>query len=294
MLFVHFVLGLGLLVGSLGYPAPKDQDEEVGAQLQKSQTAQEDSQEASKKVFGTIDLRPSAVLKGQDTFRFENSAELGYQLSKKFQVLYHQDFLMNLYNPSAQSGAQGLGLQAQDGFFDWFREAWVESTDGTFSVSYEGRLYLPVASNRRDAGLITALRNYFIFGKKVSNRVTFNFIEAPIFHFYDRPDFKGRANPILENRLGLQLALKLADKWSLSLPLLWSATKLRSMSSSSNADLDHFVWINPELSYAPNEKYTVGMGYYDNTSLLTSDLSAFQVGEGLEDGIVQCFVRANL
>jgi len=294
MLFIQFALGLGLLIGSLGFSAPKNQDEEVGAQLKKSQATLDEANESPQKVFGTIDLRPSAVLKGQDTFRFENSAELGYQLSKKFQILYHQDFLMNLYNPSSQTGAQGMGLQAQDGFFDWFREAWMESSDGTFSVSYEGRLYLPVAANRREAGLITALRNYFIFGKKLSDGVTFNFIEAPIFHFYDRPDFQGRANPTIENRVGLQLALKLADKWSLSLPLLWSATKLRALNSGSNSDLDHFVWINPELSYAPNEKYTVGLGYYDNTSLLTSDLSAFQVGEGLEDGIVQCFLRANL
>jgi hypothetical protein len=36
------------------------------------------------------------------------------------------------------------------------------------------------------------------------------------------------------------------------------------------------------------------MGYYDTTSLISSDLSSFQIGEGLEDGVVQVFLRASL
>jgi len=289
-LISFFVLTAGII--SLG--APKNQDEEVGAQLQKSEGVLEGAQNKFQKIFGVLDVRPSAVLKGEDTFRFENSAEVGYQLNPKFQVLYHQDFTMNLYNPATQSGVQGVGLQAMDGFIDWFREAWMESQDGSISLSYEGRLYVPLAATRRDAGMITALRNYFILGKKLSNGVSVNLIEAPILHFYDQPSYLGKANPAFENRLGIQLAYKFQEKWSFSLPLLWSATQLRTVSQSTGSRLDHFVWINPEISYAADSHYTLGLGYYDNTSLISSDLSSFQVGEGLEDGIVQFFVRASL
>lgn len=288
-------LFVGFFFGFLALAAPQNQDEETGSQLKDLQMLESSGALSNGKWLGVLDFRPTASLKGQDSFRFENSAELGYQFSPSFSVAYHQDFWTNLYNSSLVGGSEGLGLKAQDGFFDWYRDRVLESSDKTLSLSYEGRLILPVMSSRREAGLLSALRTYFIIGKKFSEFVTVNLIEAPIIHAYSQSSHNGKANPLFENRVSLQVALNLSKNLGFSLPLSWSATKMRKAPGASSSDaMDHFVWINPELTYSVDSNYSVGMGYYDTTSLIRSDFTAFQIGEGLEDGVVQVFLRASL
>lgn len=245
--------------------------------------------------IATVDIRPTASFKGQDSFRFENSFDLGYQLSPQSMVLYHQDYWMNLYNSQLVGGADGLGLIAQDGFFDWTYNNFFKNSDESLTLSYEGRLYLPTFSNRREAGMLTAVRNYIILGTKISSVLNLNLIEAAIIHAYDRPEHKNQANPFLENRVTVQLVWNMSEKWQLSFPVAWSVTRMRTAEGAQFSNINkNFAWVNPELRYSLSPNYRLGLGYYDTTSLIRSDFSAFQIGEGLEDGVAQVFLQASL
>lgn len=246
-------------------------------------------------LIANLDIRPTASFKGQDSFRFENSFDVGYQLSPQSLVLYHQDYWMNLYNSQLVGGADGLGLIAQDGFFDWTYDNFFKNADESLTLSYEGRLYLPTFSNRRAAGMLTALRNYVILGTKLTSSVRLNFIEAAILHAYNRPAHQGQANPFLENRVTVQLVWNMSEKWQLSFPVAWSVTRMRTAEGAQFSNINkNFAWVNPELRYALTPNYRIGLGYYDTTSLIRSDFSAFQIGEGLEDGVAQVFLQASL
>ncbi|MFM8268784.1 MAG: hypothetical protein ACKN9V_01235 [Pseudomonadota bacterium] len=280
-------------LGSLG--APQNQDEEARSPLKGSDFLEATGTTSPSKMLGGVDVRPTVSLKGTDSFRFENSVELGYQFSPVFNLIYVQNFWTNLYNSSLAGGADGLGFIAQDGYLDWTRNQIFESKDKTLSLAYEGRLMVPTLGARREAGMITALRTYFILSKKLSESVSLTFLEIPIVHAFSQASHNGKANPIVENRVGLQVSFNLSKDLSFSFPLLWSATKMRVASGNkSSGAIENFVWINPELSYAVDSHYSLGMGYYDSSSLMSSDLSAFQIGEGLEDGVVQVFLRASL
>jgi len=275
--------------------APEKIEDESTTQLRTEEAITAAKAQQGSKLLGTVDIRPTVALRGQDSFRSEDSVELGYRFNPSFQLLYHQDFWTNLYNSSLVGGAEGVGLIVHDGYFDWFSDRVWESQDKSLFISYEGRLYAPTFSSRREAGMMTALRNYLIVGKKVNETVSVNFVETPIIHFYDRASHLGKANPALENRMTLELALSLTSKLGLSLPLSWSAMKMRAVEGSSGGNkVESFVWINPELSYSLNDNYLVGLGYYDTTSLVKSDFSSLQIFEGLEDGVVQMFLRASL
>lgn len=250
---------------------------------------------ARSSLLATVDIRPTASFKGQDSFRFENSFDVGYQLSPQSLILYHQDYWMNLYNSQLVGGADGVGLIAQDGFFDWTYDNFFKNGDESLTLSYEGRLYLPTFSNRRAAGMLTALRNYIILGTKLTSSVRLNFIEAAIFHAYNRPSHQGQANPFLENRVTVQLVWNMSEKWQLSFPVAWSVTRMRTAEGAQFSNINkNFAWVNPELRYSLTPNYRIGLGYYDTTSLIRSDFSAFQIGEGLEDGVAQVFLQASL
>lgn len=286
---------VGLLFSSLVLAAPQNQDEESSAQLKNLQIFEATGGSTSSKFIGVLDIRPTVATKGQDSFRFENSAQIGYQFSPVFNLIYDQNFWMNLYNSSLVGGAEGIGFIPQDGYFDWTRDRVLESKDKTLSLAYEGRLIMPTMGSRREAGMITVLRTYFILGKKLSEAVSLSLVEAPILHAYSQAAHNGKANPLVENRVGLQVSLNLSKQLSFSFPLIWSATKMRSApGNKSSGNIENFVWINPELSYSIDSHYNVGLGYYDTSSLMSSDLSAFQIGDGLVDGVVQVFLRASL
>lgn len=291
----YLLILVSFLSSCLALAAPKNQDEETGSQLKDVQKLSSKGELPKSRVIGVLYLRPTATTKGQDSFRFENSAEVGYELSPSFSVFYHQDFWMNLYNSSLVGGSEGIGFKPQDGFVDWFKDAVLESQDKTLSLGYEGRLLVPTMASRREAGFISALRTYFILGKKFGETVSLSLIEAPIIHFYREAAHNGRANPFVENRVGFQVSFDLSKNLNFSFPITWSATKMRSAPGNKlTNEMDHFIWINPELSYTVDSNYSLGMGYYDTTSLMSSDLSSFQIREGLEDGVVQLFLRASL
>lgn len=284
---MQYLFLLAFVLGSFTSFAAEDLEEET-LEIKKSVSS-------PSPFIATVDIRPTASFKGQDSFRFENSFDLGYQLSPQSMVLYHQDYWMNLYNSRLVGGADGLGLIAQDGFFDWTYNNFFKNSDESLTLSYEGRLYLPTFSNRREAGMLTAIRNYIILGTKISSALNLNLIEAAIIHAYARPEHKNQANPFLENRVTVQLVWNMSEKWQLSFPVAWSVTRMRTAEGAQFSNINkNFAWVNPELRYSLSPNYRLGLGYYDTTSLIRSDFSAFQIGEGLEDGVAQVFLQASL
>ncbi|NDD05782.1 MAG: hypothetical protein EB078_12830, partial [Proteobacteria bacterium] len=104
------------------------------------------------RVVGLIDLRPSDVFKGEDTFRMENAVELGYRFHPQLQLTYKQEIWGTLSQPMSKSPISNV--YSRDGYFDLLSEKVVTSEDGTVFLTYEGRIYLPTFAARRDAGML--------------------------------------------------------------------------------------------------------------------------------------------
>lgn len=237
-------------------------------------------------VMGFIDLRPSYSSQIGE-FHSENTLELGYKFSNTWNLVYDQEFQTNLYNPADEGG---LNLTAQDGYARLRGADLLKSADETLTLSYELRAFAPTKSSRRDAGMVTAIRNYAKLAKKLSDRVTMTLMEVPIAHIYTRASYNGKPNPSFENRIYLITDVDLTDKLSLSFPIQWNAQKLRS----AEGNWDNFIGIYPEVGYTLTENYSVGAAYYNDTSLMSSDLATFQIGDGLKNGVVQLFFKASL
>ncbi|NBX92122.1 MAG: hypothetical protein EBQ85_02695 [Proteobacteria bacterium] len=245
------------------------------------------------RVVGLIDLRPSDVFKGEDTFRMENAVELGYRFHPQLQLTYKQEIWGTLSQPMSKSPISNV--YSRDGYFDLLSEKVVTSEDGTVFLTYEGRIYLPTFAARRDAGMLTAIRNYATIGKKMNSWITVTASETPIVHLFSQDAYLGKANPVFENRFQLKASINLTDKLSLGLPVIWQATKMRASLGASKSDIwDNLIWVNPELFYTIDSHYVLGAGYYDISSLVKSDLSDIQIGDGLRDGVVQFIFKAIL
>ncbi|MFM8269579.1 MAG: hypothetical protein ACKN9V_05255 [Pseudomonadota bacterium] len=249
----------------------------------------------SGRFVGTLDIRPSDVFKDTDSFRMENSVSFGYRFPSQFQMLYQQEIWSNLSSsPTLPGGPQG-SVFARDGFFSFTTDKFWKSEDESWFATYEGRAYLPTFAARRDAGMLTAVRNYFILGKKVNPYLTMTVTEAPVLHLYSQDSFNGKANPVFESRFQLKAALNLTSQLTLGLPLIWQRTKMRESAGAAKSGIwDNFVWINPEIYYALDSHYTLGLAYYDLTGLAKNDFSDLQILDGLRDGVVQFIFKATL
>jgi len=249
----------------------------------------------SGKFIGTLDIRPSDVFKDTDGFRMENSVSFGYRFPSQVKVLYQQEVWSNLTtSPSLPGGPQG-SIFARDGFFSFVSDSFWKSDDAQWFTSYEGRAYLPTFAVRRDAGMLTAIRNYFTLGKKLSPWATVTLTETPIAHVFSTNAFNGKANPIFENRFQVKATLNLTSQLTLGLPLIWQSTKMRQSPGASKSGIwDNYIWVNPELFYALDSNYTLGLAYYDLSGLTKNDLSDLQIMEGLRDGVVQFIFKASL
>lgn len=245
------------------------------------------------RVVGLIDLRPSDVFKGEDTFRMENAAELGYRFNPKLQLTYKQEVWGNLVQPGSSAAPNNFFIR--DGWVDVLCDKVISSEDQSLFFTYEGRAYLPTFETRRNAGMVTAIRNYATVGKKLASWMTVSATETPIAHFYSQDSFMGKANPAFENRFQLKAGINLTSKLSVSLPLIWQATKMRTSQGAAKSGIwDNYVWMNPEIFYAVDPHLVMGLGYYDVGSLIKNDLSDIQIGDGLRDGVVQMIFKAML
>ena len=247
-------------------------------------------------VLGAVEVRPSyKSLVGE--FHSEDSALLGYQFNKNNSVVYKQEFNTNLYDPSLSANRSGLNAYLFEGYLKEKINNIYQN--GNLSVSYEGRQYLPTWSVKRDAGMLTALRNYAKVKYQMTSALALTAEEVPVIHLYKQAgtiNAKGpAANPFFENRASVGVDYAFSDALKLSVPLLISSVRTRSYDSSAanNDRWGHKIWVNPEIYYSVNSNVVVGLGYYSD-SLVKNNLSDTAIGDGLNQGTTQFIFSTNL
>ncbi len=247
------------------------------------------------KILGTVDLRPG-YRSHAGQFLTENNVLLGYQFTSGYQVGYKQEFNTNLYHATP---AGGLDLYAYDGYLRVKSpDIWKDSSTG-LSLSYEGRAYAPTYAKRRDAGMITAIRNGFKLKKGITQSLNVSIEEIPIVHLYSQPGSvtgkKSAANPAFENRIYFNVEYFPFERVKLLVPLQLSSTRYRSyFTNALNHDQwGHYLGIHPELTYALTPQVNVGLAYRSE-NLINSDFSNFNTALGFKTGVTQMILQASL
>lgn len=246
------------------------------------------------KLIGAMELR-SYFEPSSDKLYTDNYAEVGYKFTKDTSVSYVQFFSTNLYDPSGATS--GMNLSFPGGFLR-AKINNIYKFDDTLSLSYQPRAYLPLTQADRDAGMVTILRNYFTFTKKVSSNFSVSFVELPMLHVYSKSgtisDGKASANAWFENRFYLIGSLTLTDKLSLSMPLYYHAKLHRGFGGAENSGkVTHYFYTWPELAYQMNDAAYLSLAYVSG-NLIEADFSGFTVGQGLGDGSVQVALGMSL
>jgi hypothetical protein len=292
--------GLFLLVNSVVYVCCVSSAAGAPSQVVSSRVSSEltSSQNSSdQKVLGTLEFRPSyRSLVGE--FHSENSAILGYQFNKEVSLVYKQEFNTNLYDPNLGEDQGGLNAYLYDGYFKLKANNLYQQ--GRFSFNYEGRAYVPTWAVKRDAGMLTAIRNYAKLKYRVKTGLFLVAEEIPVAHLYQQAGTvtgagKAVANPYFENRVSVGIEYAFSDKLRLSAPVLLSSTRTRAFSTRAANDdrWGHKVWINPELFYTVNANLVVGAGYYSE-NLVKSNFSETTLIDGFNKGTTQFIVGVNL
>lgn len=223
--------------------------------------------EVEAKFGASIDLRPSwASTEGSK--HTENELAVEYRPTPSQHVGYTQEFQTNLYNPSTGETNQGITPHLHDGYLRGeFKEIWKE---GRLSFTNEARVYMPTHAGDRNAGLITALRNYFKFNYEVSEAFELAAMEVPILHVYNKAgsiseDGEAAANPVIENRFFLVAGVSFLKKSiNLKLPLIVENAKHGDFQERAkfNNGWSHKLWVYPEPTYSIAESTAIGLAYY--------------------------------
>lgn len=253
-------------------------------------------------IQASIEVRPSA--KEGNKFFTENEANLGYQFNSKISAGYRQGFEANISN--YEDNARRLNPTITDSILRArIDDIWKDTQMGT-SLSYEPRLYLPLAQKLKDAGHVASVRNYVMLTQKIAAPVKVTLMEIPILHAYDRAGYtnsegKLAANPSLENRVYLVTSVSLADNLNLDLPINLNSVRNSNFAGAGNSGrLQHRLWIYPELTYKIDPTWTVGAAYYSENMLKYnddgkgSDYEGMDISHGLSHGIAQLLVKASL
>lgn len=249
------------------------------------------------KWIAGIEIRPSFVIPG-DEYNTQNYAQMGYQLGSGAQFVFRQEFRTNLYNPKLAPGGDGMHLSTDDAFFR-ARVNDVYALTGSLSLNYEGRLYLPTNAQKRDAGMITAMRNYARFRAKLSPTLSLFVEEIPILHAYSQPGAivrgKAEANPIVENRVVLAAEWVFASQWKLFFPLTMRSTRYRDYAPKAkhNDAWAHKLYFWPEVVYALSPTLSLGAAFMTE-SLVKADFSDLNFAESLKRGTAQIILSAQL
>lgn len=249
------------------------------------------------KLLGVAELRPSyKSLSGE--FHSENSAVLGYQFNKNDSLVYKQEFNTNIYDPKLDQSKSGVNGYLVDGYLkEKLNNIY---SNGNFSMSYEGRQYLPTMENKRQVGMITSIRNYAKLKYQASPSLALTMEEVPVLHLYQRSGFESlkgaTANPIFENRSSFGAEYAFSDKLKLIVPVLLSNVRTRAYSQNAlnNEKWLHKIWINPEIYYSLNSNITVGAAFYSENLIKNNNFVDASISEGFEQGTTQLIFSTNL
>lgn len=249
------------------------------------------------RVLGAVEVRPSYKSRLGE-FHSEDSGVLGYQFTRDTSAVYKQEFNTNVYDPHLTESQSGLNAYLVDGYFK--EKVSHLLSFGGFSLSYEGRQYLPTWLIRREAGMVTAIRNYLKLKLQATSRLALTFEEVPVVHIYTQAGSITRkgplANPVFENRSSVGLEYAFSDVLKLMVPVMLSEVRNRDYDAAAinNGKWSHKLWVNPEVYYTMNPNVTLGVGYYSDNLLKNGDFAETVLGEGLEQGTTQLIFSANL
>ncbi len=242
------------------------------------------------RVVGVLELRPGVYFNENNALRTENMAEAGYQFSKKFSLIYRQEFNTNI----ADNTLQGLSVTTGNGLLRApINNILVDEKNG-LSFSYEPRVYLPVNYGLKGTGYIGSLRNYFKFKKNLTSNIDVTLMEIPIFHTYNTAGqfntFTGKTEvyPGFENRVYLIFDFRLLnDKLAISVPFNWNTVFYRNytLAGAKSGSNDNILWMNPEVTYSVADHVDLGVAYQ------TADISET---DGLSNGFFQLVLRTTL
>ena len=248
------------------------------------------SKQEEVRVIGSLELRPS--FKNRGAFHTEDSVVLGAQLDPKTTLVYKQELNSNLFDPT--NSQNGVNLYAYDGYFrERSNDIWKD--DSGHSISLESRIYLPTFSVKRDAGMLTTLRQYVKFKKWITPSFNVSFEEVPMFHLYSRAGFNNAANPWFENREYVSAEYIFTKTVRLFFPFIISHSRYREFGETAkyNSSWQHKVYFHPELTYAVTPNTMVGLAYYSD-NLLTPEFKTWILGEALNKGVTQVIMQASL
>ena len=249
------------------------------------------------KFMGVLDLRPT-YNEGSDSWTGEYEAEFGVQATPANRFSYVQDF-GNALSPDASVSKVKLA----DGFLRLRFGDLVSSPRLGTKFGYEARIYAPTDSTKADRGMVTAVRNTFMFSKKASDAFTWFAWEVPILHLYsqsgfeipgtkegDAPSFQ--ANPLFENRVYVGGAFSWGNgAASLTVPLVFIQTRFAAFQESAKFDDDwqHAAVFSPEFLVKVATGVQIGASY-ETGNLIQPDFSGYDAG-GWKAGKVQGVLR---
>ena len=210
--------------------------------------------------------------------------------------MYKQEFNSNIYDPGKNSG---LGLYAYDGYFKGYTGDLWKSDSLPLTFGYEGRLYLPTYSSRRDAGMITFVRNYLRLTYKFSNSFNVVLDEIPVLHIYNQAgsvtSSGATANPFFEDKIELTPNYNITQTVRLSIPIKYSATRYSTYLAGSkfNNGWGHYLYVWPEINWAFAPNMRVGLAYYSD-NMVAPDFSKTTFSDGFKLGTTQMIFAASL
>jgi len=252
---------------------------------------------SEEKFIGLIELRPTYGPQSGSWFT-ENTVKFGYQFRKNLSVSYTQYINTNIYSPF-DNDTKGLEVFAHDGFFRMKMKNIWNSPDGTWSFGWQPRIYMPTHASKRDAGMVTIVRNYFDIKKQITDGFSITGTLLPIVHVYDKAgiitDGEAEANPLIENRIYLTADIDIVKNLTLSIPIMWHLTRYHDFQTGAddNSAWSNYLYVWPELVYDIDANFAVGLAYRSE-NLVRSDFGATDMGVGFEHGVWQAILKASL
>lgn len=243
------------------------------------------------KVHGVADFRPSYMGKTGEVHT-ETAAELGYDFKPGASLFYRQEFTTNVYNPGNVNGINSI---AGDGYIKGMNYNLLPIDGTNLTLGYEGRVFLPTVERKRDAGMLTAIRNYFWVKYAATNSLNFYVAEVPVLHVYNQVGSGNAANPVFENKVELVGEYNFNKDLRLVVPIKYGITKHSSykVGAKNNDAWVNNVYIYPELHYKLTPNFRVGAAVYTG-ALMNESLSGFTLEEGFRNSTFQTFVIATL
>ncbi len=263
ILVVVLMLSFELYGGNL-YPKDKTQESSITS------------------ITGSIKTKPSLK---QDTssYKWDNTASLGYKLSKDMSVSYNQDFSL------APNETTDMAFILKNGILR-FSNTNIWTTKLT-SLNDDFEIYFPLEESKRDAGLILIFRNDFQFLRKITDFFLIAICDAPVLHLYSENGFfnekenKYISNPIFENQFVVSFEYNLSPSTTLKLPLLYFTTLNRDYDyrAELNGSWVYYLGISPNIEFTISNNFTIGVGYDSNNFISDTEYGP-TLGDGFNSG----------